>query len=80
MGRIFNFSAGPAILPEPVLAQASDAVCEFAGSGMSLLEMSHRDKRYDTIHEQVRAGVASRARARSATSRISSSVRSITSW
>lgn len=57
MGRIFNFSAGPAILPEPVLAQASDAVREFAGSGMSLLEMSHRDKRYDAIHEQVRAGV-----------------------
>jgi phosphoserine aminotransferase len=57
MGRIFNFSAGPAILPEPVLAQAADAVREFAGSGMSLLEMSHRDKRYDAIHERVRAGV-----------------------
>ena len=57
MGRIFNFSAGPAILPEPVLAQAADAVREFAGSGMSLLEMSHRDKRYDAIHEKVRAGV-----------------------
>lgn len=57
MGRIFNFSAGPAILPEPVLAQAADAVREFAGSGMSLLEMSHRDKRYDVIHEKVRTGV-----------------------
>ena len=57
MGRIFNFSAGPAILPEPVLAQAADAVREFAGSGMSLLEMSHRDRRYDAIHEKVRAGV-----------------------
>lgn len=57
MGRIFNFSAGPAILPEPVLAQAADAVREFAGSGMSLLEMSHRDKRYDAIHEKARAGV-----------------------
>jgi len=57
MGRIFNFSAGPAILPETVLAQAADAVREFAGSGMSLLEMSHRDKRYDAIHEKVRVGV-----------------------
>jgi len=59
MNRIFNFSAGPAVLPVSVLDEASAAVREFAGSGMSLLEMSHRDKRYDSIHEEALAGVLS---------------------
>ena len=57
MGRFLNFSAGPAILPETVILQAADAVKEFCGSRMSLIEMSHRDKRYDAIHESVRGGV-----------------------
>ena len=48
--RIFNFSAGPAILPEPVLAEAADGVREIAGSGMSILEVSHRGKQYEAIH------------------------------
>ncbi len=48
--RIYNFSAGPAILPEPVLEQAAQGVREINGSGMSLLEVSHRGKDYEAIH------------------------------
>ena len=50
MKRIYNFSAGPAILPEPVLEEASKGILEIAGSGMSLLEVSHRGKQYEAIH------------------------------
>ena len=48
--RIYNFSAGPAILPEPVLEEAAQAVREIDGTGMSLLEVSHRGKTYEAIH------------------------------
>ena len=48
--RILNFSAGPAILPESVLAEAAEGVREINGSGMSLLEVSHRGKDYEAIH------------------------------
>lgn len=48
--RIYNFSAGPAILPEPVLEEAAQGVREISGSGMSILEVSHRGKDYETIH------------------------------
>src|SRR5438552_3602941 len=44
MSRIFNFSAGPATLPEEVLAQAGDELLDWRGSGMSVMEMSHRGK------------------------------------
>lgn len=54
MHRIFNFSPGPAILPESVLEEASKGVLEISGSGMSVLEVSHRGKQYDTIHAQAR--------------------------
>lgn len=50
MRRIYNFSAGPAILPVPVLEAASSAVLEINGSGMSLLEVSHRGKDYEAVH------------------------------
>jgi phosphoserine aminotransferase len=50
--RIYNFSAGPAILPEVVLERAAEAVKEIGGSGMSLLEVSHRGKHYDAIHTE----------------------------
>ncbi len=50
MKRIYNFSAGPAVLPEPVLEEASRGVLEIADSGMSLLEVSHRGKDYEAIH------------------------------
>lgn len=57
MRRIFNFSAGPAILPVPVLEEASQAVLEIGGSGMSILEVSHRGKVYDPIHAEAQANI-----------------------
>ena len=53
--RIYNFSAGPAILPEAVLEEAANGVREIAGSGMSILEVSHRGKQYDAIHSDAEA-------------------------
>src|SRR5579862_5067465 len=57
MNRIYNFSAGPAILPESVLEEASRGVLEIGGSGMSILEVSHRGKEYDAIHFEAQAGL-----------------------
>ena len=53
--RIYNFSAGPAILPEPVLEEAAAGVRELNGSGMSILEVSHRGKDYEAIHADAEA-------------------------
>src|SRR5580658_5295817 len=50
MKRIYNFSAGPAILPVEVLQEASQGILEINGSGMSILEVSHRGKDYEAIH------------------------------
>ncbi|MBR5280521.1 MAG: 3-phosphoserine/phosphohydroxythreonine transaminase, partial [Clostridia bacterium] len=47
--RIYNFSAGPSVLPEEVLKRAADEMMNFGGSGMSVMEMSHRSKVYDGI-------------------------------
>jgi phosphoserine aminotransferase len=55
MKRIYNFSAGPATLPVSVLEEASKAVVEIADSGMSVLELSHRGKIYEAIHQEARA-------------------------
>ena len=49
MGRVYNFSAGPAVLPEEVLKEAAEEMLDYRGSGMSVMEMSHRSKVYDTI-------------------------------
>lgn len=49
MGRIYNFSAGPAVLPEEVLQEAAAEMLDYKGSGMSVMEMSHRSKVYDEI-------------------------------
>ena len=49
MSRVYNFSAGPAVLPEEVLQEAADEMMDYEGSGMSVMEMSHRSKVYDTI-------------------------------
>ncbi len=49
MKRIYNFSAGPAVLPEEVLQEAADEMLDYQGSGMSVMEMSHRSKVYDGI-------------------------------
>ena len=46
MARILNFSAGPAVLPEPVLQQAAAEMLDWHGSGMSVMEMSHRGKEF----------------------------------
>ncbi len=51
-GRIYNFSAGPSILPEPVLLKAQKELLNCEGSGMSVLEMSHRSKVFDDIINQ----------------------------
>ena len=48
-GRVYNFSAGPAVLPEEVLKQAADEMMNYENSGMSVMEMSHRSKTYDNI-------------------------------
>ena len=52
MTRVFNFSAGPAALPEPVLRQAADEMLDWHGSGMSVMEMSHRGKEFIAIHAE----------------------------
>lgn len=54
MKRIYNFSAGPATMPVSVLETASKAVLEFNGSGMSILELSHRGKHYESMHQETR--------------------------
>jgi phosphoserine aminotransferase len=55
MTRVFNFSAGPAALPEPVLRQAADEMLDWHGSGMSVMEMSHRGKEFIAIAAEAEA-------------------------
>ena len=50
--RIFNFSAGPAVLPEPVLRKAQEAIWDAAGSGIGIMEHSHRGKVFDRIRDE----------------------------
>ncbi len=52
MTRVFNFSAGPATLPEPVLRKAAEEMLDWHGSGMSVMEMSHRGKEFIAIHAE----------------------------
>ncbi len=47
--RVYNFSSGPAVMPEPVLEKASKEMLNYRGIGMSVMEMSHRSKAYDEI-------------------------------
>ena len=49
VARVYNFSAGPAVLPEEVLQEAADEMLDYRGTGMSVMEMSHRSKAYDEI-------------------------------
>ena len=49
MGRVYNFSAGPAVLPEDVLRQAAAEMLDYDGTGMSVMEMSHRSKPFTQI-------------------------------
>ncbi len=55
MSRVYNFSAGPAVLPEEVLEQAREELLDWRGSGMSVMEMSHRGKEFMSIAEQAEA-------------------------
>ena len=55
MARVYNFSAGPAVLPEEVLKEAADEMLDYQGSGQSVMEMSHRSKVYDNIIKEAEA-------------------------
>lgn len=55
MHRIFNFSAGPATLPEPVLERAREELLDWHGTGMSIMEMSHRSKEFIAVAEEAEA-------------------------
>jgi phosphoserine aminotransferase len=59
MTRVFNFSAGPAALPEPVLERARTEMLDYAGSGMSVMEMSHRSAEFIGIAERAEADLRS---------------------
>lgn len=55
MSRVYNFSAGPAVLPESVLQEAAAEMLDYRGTGMSVMEMSHRSKTYQAIIDQAEA-------------------------
>ena len=55
MSRVYNFSAGPAVLPEEVLHEAADEMMDYRGCGMSVMEMSHRSKVFDQIIKEAEA-------------------------
>ncbi len=55
MSRVYNFSAGPSMLPEAVLKKAADEMLDYQGSGQSVMEMSHRSKVYDGIIKEAEA-------------------------
>ena len=57
--RPYNFSAGPAVLPEPVLTQAAAEMLDWHGSGMGVMEMSHRGREFISIYEQAEADLRS---------------------
>ena len=57
MSRPFNFCAGPATLPEEVLQQAADEMLDWHGSGMSVMEMSHRGKEFVSIYEEAESDI-----------------------
>lgn len=52
MSRVYNFSAGPAVLPEEVLREAAEEMLDYKGTGMSVMEMSHRSKAYEGIIQE----------------------------
>jgi phosphoserine aminotransferase len=57
MSRVYNFSAGPAILPEDVLIEAQSQLVDYKGVGMSIIEMSHRGKEYDAVQTEAAANL-----------------------
>jgi phosphoserine aminotransferase len=59
MSRIYNFCAGPAALPEEALREAQKELVDYQGSGMSIMEMSHRGKEFDAVHQEAIANLRS---------------------
>ena len=57
MSRVYNFSAGPAVLPEEVLKEAAEEMMDYRGCGMSVMEMSHRSKMFQTIIDDAEADI-----------------------
>lgn len=57
MGRVYNFSAGPAVLPEAVLKEAADEMLDYRGTGMSVMEMSHRSKAFEEIIQEAETNI-----------------------
>ena len=55
MSRVYNFSAGPAVLPEEVLIEAANEMLDYKGTGMSVMEMSHRSAAYQAIIDEAEA-------------------------
>ena len=55
MARVYNFSAGPSMLPEEVLKEAADEMLDYKGTGMGVMEMSHRSKAFEEIIETAEA-------------------------
>ena len=55
MSRVYNFSAGPAVLPEEVLNEAAAEMLDYRGTGMSVMEMSHRSKPFEKIIQSAEA-------------------------
>ena len=69
MGRVYNFSAGPAVLPEEVLKAAAEEMMDYKGTGMSVMEMSHRSKAFEEIIETAASGRKRRRRRPRSTAR-----------
>ncbi len=59
MSRVYNFSAGPAVLPEEVLAEAAEEMMDYRGCGMSVMEMSHRSSMFQNIIDEAEADIRS---------------------
>ena len=57
MSTVYNFTAGPAILPKDVLIQAQAELLDYKGTGMSIMEQSHRDKEYEALHHEAAANI-----------------------
>ena len=55
MSKVYNFNPGPAMLPPPVLEQAQAELRDYRGSGMSIMEVSHRSKEYEEVNSQAEA-------------------------
>ena len=60
MSRVYNFSAGPAVLPEEVLREAQEEMLDYRGCGMSVMEMSHRSSVFQQIIDEAERQTRSR--------------------